>query len=249
MSGRRAPNRTQTQPSDRGGAAARGRRRPASTTGEPVLPDVYQEMLRESGVGASVARPKRRKVGGEGDEIIDTAWPTPAVASSSKLVQEEGEKPGEKLELVEEANEELDDSDDDDNEIDWEDVDLTTVSESKLAESAVLEVTLNDPSGMKRPTFERRKVTVVDRKIRLEVHKLHLLCLMAHVSRRNKWCNNKQVQVIPNYFQYTVASRLICSGKPPASIPRWHPNLQFEPGPTTLPVRTKYKVLERSHRS
>lgn len=254
MSGRRAPNRTQTQPSDRSGTAARGRRRPVSTTGEPVLPDVYQEMLRESGIGVRVAKQKRRKVEKGGDEIIDTAWPTapePAVASSSKPVQEQGEKPGEKPGLVEEAGEELDDSDDDDNEVDWEDVDLTTVTvlEPKLAESAVLEVTLNDPSEMKRSTIERRKITAVDRKIRLEVHKLHLLCLMAHVSRRNRWCNNKQVQVILIYFHYTVVSRLICSGKPLASIPRWHPNLQFESGPTTLPVRTKYKVLERSHRS
>ncbi|RPB24529.1 Rad4-domain-containing protein [Terfezia boudieri ATCC MYA-4762] len=190
MSGRRALNRTQTQPSNRGGPA-RGRRRP---TGVPVLPDVYQEMLRESGVGASVAGKKRRKVENGGDEVIDTAWPTalePAVASSSKPVQLQREKPWEKPELVEEADEELDDSDDDDNEVDWEDVDLTTVLEP---ESGVLEVTLNSPGEMKRPTLERRKITVVDQKIRLEVHKLHLLCLMVHVSRRNKWCNNKQVQ-------------------------------------------------------
>jgi len=217
MSGRRpAPNRTQAQPSGHGGTVARGRRRPASVAGEPALPDVYQEMLRESGVGASVARQKRRKVGKEGDEIIDTAWPSalkPAIASNTKPTQEQREKPGEKPELVEAADEGLDDSDDDDNEVDWEDVDLTTVLEPKPAGPAVLEVTLNDSSEMKGSTLERRKVTAMDRKIRLEVHKLHLLCLMAHVSRRNQWCNNKQVQVIPNYFRYKVASRLICFRK------------------------------------
>lgn len=184
----------------------RGRRRPASTTGEPILPDIYQEMLRESGVGASVARQKRRRVGKEDDATIDTPWPTApeiAGASSSKPAEEqkkEGEMPVGKPLLVGEDDEELDDSDDDDDEIDWEDVDLTTALESKAAEPAVLEVMLNDPSEIKRPAFERKKATAVDRKIRLEVHKLHLLCLMAHVSRRNKWCNNRQVQVIPNYF-------------------------------------------------
>ncbi|KAI1430594.1 Rad4-domain-containing protein [Xylaria sp. CBS 124048] len=29
---------------------------------------------------------------------------------------------------------------------------------------------------------------------RLEVHKTHLLCLLAHVSRRNKWCNDHKVE-------------------------------------------------------
>ncbi|KAF8429638.1 hypothetical protein EV426DRAFT_703435 [Tirmania nivea] len=250
MSGRRsAPSRTQAQPSDRGGAAARGRRRPASTAGEPVLPDVYQEMLRESGVDASVTRQKRRKVEKEGDESIDTSWPTapePAVASSSKLVQKDVRaKYREKLELVEETDEQLDDSDDDDNEVDWEDVDLTTALELKPAEPAVLEVTLNDICEMERPTFERRKVTVMDRKIRLEVHKLHLLCLMAHVSRRNKWCNNKQVQA--NLQRQFQDDTLISNLNPAPQLYQLERNTRFLRGLTEVKNlwRRKFWITRR----
>ncbi|KAF8457685.1 hypothetical protein BGX38DRAFT_1139181 [Terfezia claveryi] len=244
MSGRRAPDRTQTQPSNCGGPA-RGRRRP---TGEPVLPDVYHEMLRESGVAASVAGKKRRKVENGDDEFIDTAWPTalePAVASSSKPVQVQREKPGEKPELVEEADEELDDSDDDGNEVDWEDVDLTTVLEPKLAESGVLEVTLNGPGELKRPTFERRKITVVDQKVRLEVHKLHLLCFMFHVSRRNKWCNNKQVQ--ENLRRRFQDDTLISNLNPAPQLYQLERNTRFLRGLTEIKNlwRRKFWITRR----
>jgi len=215
MSGRSpTPNKTQSQLSGHGGVAVRSRRRSALTAGEPVLPDVYQEMLRESGVGASVARQKRRRVEEEGDEIIDTAWPAapePAVASSSEPAgkrKKGGEKPIEQQKLMEEVVEELgDDSDDDDDDdgIDWEDVDLTTALEPKPADSEVLEVMLNDRGEAKKPVLERKKITAIDRRIRLEVHKLHLLCLMAHVSRRNKWCNNTQVQVTPKFLSTCIS--------------------------------------------
>jgi xeroderma pigmentosum group C-complementing protein len=40
----------------------------------------------------------------------------------------------------------------------------------------------------------RRAITSVDKKKRLDVHKMHVLCLMYHVHRRNAWCNDLRVQ-------------------------------------------------------
>lgn len=207
MSGRRPGlDRAQTQSAKDGRVAARGRRRPASTAGEPIVPEVYQEMLRESGVAASATRKKRRRVENQDDAVIDTAWPTALAAgagsNSSKLVQTgktEKEDAVAETEQVE-GKAELDNVDegdsDEDDEIDWEDVDLTTVLDIQPTDLATLEITLNDSNGQKKSLLERRRITAIDRKIRLEAHKLHLLCLFAHVSLRNTWCNDEQVQVI-----------------------------------------------------
>ncbi|KAJ4338985.1 hypothetical protein N0V95_007905 [Ascochyta clinopodiicola] len=40
----------------------------------------------------------------------------------------------------------------------------------------------------------RRAITSVDRKRRLDIHKMHVLCLLYHVHRRNAWCNDARVQ-------------------------------------------------------
>ena len=157
------------------------------------MADVYQDMLRESGAPLPSAKKRRKVMKVEDDEAVDTAWPTappsePEPSTASMLVQE-----------VEEAPKNAEDETTDDGEdVDWEDVDLTAISEPNRmggGESGILEVTLNDPNQRSKSLSEKRRVTAVDRKIRLEAHKLHLLCLLAHVSRRNIWCNNREVQV------------------------------------------------------
>jgi xeroderma pigmentosum group C-complementing protein len=40
----------------------------------------------------------------------------------------------------------------------------------------------------------RRAITLVDKKKRLDIHKMHVLCLLYHVHRRNAWCNDLRVQ-------------------------------------------------------
>ncbi|KAL8679711.1 MAG: hypothetical protein Q9186_004029 [Xanthomendoza sp. 1 TL-2023] len=39
----------------------------------------------------------------------------------------------------------------------------------------------------------RRPLTAVERQLRLEVHKVHLLCLLSHVHLRNHWCNDQNI--------------------------------------------------------
>ena len=59
---------------------------------------------------------------------------------------------------------------------------------------APLELVLNDPETRKAAGPVKRKITAVERRVRLEIHKMHLMCLMTHVSLRNRWCNDKAVQ-------------------------------------------------------
>ncbi|KAL8877772.1 MAG: hypothetical protein Q9192_008601, partial [Flavoplaca navasiana] len=44
------------------------------------------------------------------------------------------------------------------------------------------------------PAVARKKpLTALERKLRLEVHKVHLLCLLSHVHMRNHWCNDQNI--------------------------------------------------------
>jgi xeroderma pigmentosum group C-complementing protein len=71
----------------------------------------------------------------------------------------------------------------------------------------------------------RRAITSVDKKKRLDIHKMHVLCLLYHVYRRNVWCNDLRVQTTlrklvppktllalvpnPDLTQYSASKRFI----------------------------------------
>ena len=53
-----------------------------------------------------------------------------------------------------------------------------------------------DVEPQKRLSAGRRKaLTAADRKMRLEIHKTHILALLSHGRLRNQWCNDSKVQV------------------------------------------------------
>ena len=59
-----------------------------------------------------------------------------------------------------------------------------------------LELVLDDPAARKAAADpRRRRITAVERRIRLESHKLHLICLLSHAHCRSGWCNNADVKV------------------------------------------------------
>jgi xeroderma pigmentosum group C-complementing protein len=71
----------------------------------------------------------------------------------------------------------------------------------------------------------RRAITSVDKKKRLYIHKMHVLCLLYHVYRRNSWCNDLRVQTTlrklvppktllnlvpnPDLTQYSASKRFV----------------------------------------
>ena len=89
-----------------------------------------------------------------------------------------------------------------DSDVNWEEVDLKGVSEDEASsgldpQPEELNLVLGeDKQRLLKP--ERRKgkiITGAERKLRLEVHKMHLCCLLVHVYIRNSWCNDQGVQV------------------------------------------------------
>ncbi|KAL8705320.1 MAG: hypothetical protein Q9201_001566 [Fulgogasparrea decipioides] len=87
----------------------------------------------------------------------------------------------------------------------WEEVNLAQESLHADDEGADneegrdLQLVLNgDGKGdPKEPTALRRKpLTAVERKLRQEVHKVHILCLLSHIHLRNHWCNDQNIHKI-----------------------------------------------------
>ena len=170
--------------------------------------DVYNEMLRDAlssspPPGTVEDRPiKRRKTARA--LAVDTARngatePSPPAASaeSDRALEVSMRNPAFGNQQV--AYNDSDESDDSD--FDWEEVDLVQRAGPEQVPSSKddsLSLVLGGDTKSASPDTKSRKrkpATAAERKLRLEIHKLHVLCLLAHVHLRNHWCNDEAVHV------------------------------------------------------
>ena len=182
------------------------------------VPDVYREMLAETVLSGPSSkqndRPsKRRRVGGK--LVEQQAAETEAVSLPASTVAVQQSDLDELFEEDETAQQEqrqqqeilLSQSEDSaDSDVDWENVDLkpasdhdNVVPELSTAEetgaSKKLDLVLNDELERQDTRPKRKAVTALEKKLRLEIHKVNLCCLMAHTHTRNHWCNDGKIQV------------------------------------------------------
>jgi xeroderma pigmentosum group C-complementing protein len=97
---------------------------------------------------------------------------------------------------VQTAFESSDDSDEEN--FDWEDVEIggDAADEVQIQPGESLTIVIGDQDGKPRARRKAQKTpTQAERKLRLDVHKIHMTCLLYHVFLRNHWCNDHQLQV------------------------------------------------------
>ncbi len=90
-----------------------------------------------------------------------------------------------------------------DSELEWEEVGAVSdatggvVSPDKTVGNEDLSIRLDAVQSPSKngASSSRRSLNAVERSVRVEIHKLHLLALLAHVHMRNSWCNDRVVQV------------------------------------------------------
>jgi xeroderma pigmentosum group C-complementing protein len=103
-----------------------------------------------------------------------------------------------------------------------EEVDLVTPQVADI--SITIGGKKSEDTSTKR-RVRRRAITSVDKKKRLDIHKMHVLCLLYHVYRRNSWCNDLRVQTTlrklvppktllnlvpnPDLTQYSASKRFV----------------------------------------
>ncbi|KAL6249135.1 hypothetical protein RBB50_004198 [Rhinocladiella similis] len=174
-----------------------------SDASDDGIPAMYGEMLaeaaREEQTRFSTSRPtKRRKINEEPPSEIglefDLLGPDDNVADANVT----GNNTPDRLQQV--VYDEFEASDESD--VEFEDVDLDAPPEdpdaAETSHQSHLELDLSKTNlDTPRRAMPRRKpVSAAERKLRLEVHKAHLLCLLGHLSCRNRWCESPSVQSI-----------------------------------------------------
>jgi len=194
-------------------APLRGRRQPALTRRNEHPADYYNEMLDEEAVEVAAssaddgrAIKKRRTDGRSADTEEKLTTPVKRVLNATSTPQS-----------TERAQQVVyDDFQTEESDFEFEDVDLQgapeepdgPVNEPSAADRATdlnIAVTLEGDrtKGKKLRTNQRLSSSTVEKQKRIDIHKVHLCCLLAHVYTRNAWCNDEQIQVRPNRITYS----------------------------------------------
>lgn len=159
------------------------------------IPQVYQEMLAEAEARDTQAQVEDRPTKKRKMQEQPVATPVAPVSDQASQTQLAEHQPDRQVQTV------YDSSTSDESDMEWEEVDLqqppAPADIAPLAEdSGPMEITLDRHEDQKRKVVPKRKpITAAERKLRLDIHKVHVLCLMRHAQMRNLWCNDEEVQV------------------------------------------------------
>lgn len=179
---------------------------------QQAVPNVYQKMLADatssspSQIGEEGRAPKRRRVGGriitQGDREIP---PLDSGINNETAENSELDEPFEDVRPAQQEIVETESEDSADSDVDWEEVQLKDHGSEDgtpgpgQSDGEGLNLVLNDHEKSAKTAMterpKRKPLTVEDKKLRLEIHKMHVCCLLAHVFLRNHWCNDEKVYV------------------------------------------------------
>jgi xeroderma pigmentosum group C-complementing protein len=227
--------------------------------------NIYGELLAEAGVTPrtrtqdNLERPlKRRRPASSHEEQkpqaledADSRFEAWLNASDEEdATFEDVHIPAPTMQTMERDSEE--DYDDDDDDVEFEDVDFgaldTKTSEPAGSKDLELNLTAQQSVASAKKLAERRKpITKEDRERRIEIHKVHLLSLLAHVARRNHWCNDAKAQ---DYLRPLLTDKMVKSLTPAATLSQFGRKESLKNGLQQAGVmwRIKYKVTERGLR-
>ncbi|POS79802.1 hypothetical protein DHEL01_v201807 [Diaporthe helianthi] len=173
-------------------------------------------MLRESGAlpnrmtSEATERPlKRRRTGRQAGGDTVAGGPSERASNASIAEDNSSEDDDEDIEFedvdipkptVQTTYRESSD-DESEEEAQFEDVDFDAVfanSEQAPQQPKTLELNLTaakEALAPSRRVGDRRKpITKEEKELRVDIHKAHILCLLAHAEKRNHWCNDPVVQ-------------------------------------------------------
>ncbi|KAI1662165.1 Rad4-domain-containing protein [Daldinia decipiens] len=175
------------------------------------VPDIYRQMLVEADVQSDAPLPerplKRRRPGQKNEESPKKLNPpetTPKIEDADDEEDIQFEDVSLPAATVQTVYRDSDEEDEDDDDIQFEDVDfsappnLNNTEDAEDAEDAnkdlVLDFSTQAATGAQKTVDRRKPISRAEKDRRIEIHKMHLLCLLAHVARRNRWCNDAVVQ-------------------------------------------------------
>jgi xeroderma pigmentosum group C-complementing protein len=265
MAGRKRP-----APSESGGRRVSSRLRGSATKNNDVVPDVYRQMLAEAGASTSKhtaselpQRPiKRRRPAGRAEIIasqkVDVEELQPPADQDDEDDDEDIEfedvpPPAPTVQTMLRGSE--DEEEEDDEEMHFEDVDLGTLDLAGPgpADEAPGDLNLNltvQQAAMapaKRVIDRRKPATKEEKERRVHVHKVHILCLLCHVSMRNRWCNDPEVQAA---LRPLLTAKVVKFLNPASNVSQFGRTESLKKGLQEVATvfKTKYTITERGIR-
>jgi xeroderma pigmentosum group C-complementing protein len=199
-----------------GQAAKKRRSTCGNQRGDDDIPVVFQEMLAEAVATSSAATPTetrayigRRPVSEEPAEFESEQE---GVLPGKGKQRESPPRSQDSLQQI--VKDDFDDSEDDD--VEFEDVDLDETREAinDKPERQPLQLDLAAGNATPRRSIRRKLATATERRLRLDVHKVHTLLLLSAVRCRNFWCESEAVQGI---LKPLVSRKTISELHPPDS--------------------------------
>lgn len=204
--------KNRSAPNDTGGRRVSSRLRGSAAKSNDIVPDIYRQMLAEAG-GASASRQaaedtperplKRRRPGERAEKNARQK-----VADEKQPDQDDGDEDIEFEDVpvpaptVQTMLRDSEEEDEEEEELQFENVDFGALelNAAGSAEEEPKELNLNltvQKAAMapaQRVVDRRKPATREEKERRVHVHKMHVLCLLCHVSMRNRWCNDPEVQ-------------------------------------------------------
>ncbi|KAI1211293.1 Rad4-domain-containing protein [Annulohypoxylon truncatum] len=239
-------------------ATPRSSRSMRSNTKKSDVPDIYNQMLADADVQAHATpseRPLKRRKPGRRNEQSPKKPDPPKVIPKPEDADDEDDAQFEDVPLpaatVQTVFRDSDEEEEDD-EIQFENVDFSIPpSNLDTTEDGDKDLELNFSSRMAaspRKSVDRRKpISKEERSRRVEVHKMHLLCLLAHVARRNQWCNDDTVQ---KTLRKLLTDKMVTYLNPSAKLSQFGQANSLKEGLNRVGTmfKTKYQVTERGIR-
>ncbi|KAF2804558.1 Rad4-domain-containing protein [Mytilinidion resinicola] len=213
MAGARGrPRKTADSTNNRSTARTRSSRK--TTKKDADIPDVFQDLLAEAAPSASAGpdednKPLKKRKTARSTRIAEPGAQPPPTTTESRTTPQRDPSPHTQddsvdngyngtrlLQTVTDYSEESEESD-----LEWEDVGIDQAEEGDQKSdeerpigdiSIVLGGDKNDQKARKQ--VRRKGVTAAEKKLRLDIHKMHILCLLYHVHLRNAWCNDFKTQ-------------------------------------------------------
>lgn len=230
-------------------------------------------MLAEAGASTSrhtacdaPERPPKRRRPGERAAILarqKVAEPT-ALPSADQAGEDEDEDDEEEIEFedvpapsptVQTVLRDSDDEEEEDEELQFEDVDFGALDMAgpgpadEVSQDLKLNLTVQQAAmaPAKRIIDRRKPATKEEKERRVHVHKVHVLCLLCHVSMRNRWCNDPEVQAA---LRPLLTAKMVKFLNPSSNVSQFQRTETLKKGlqEAATMFKTKYAVTERGMR-
>lgn len=231
-------------------------RRTAAKNDTDVIPDVVKEMVVEVRKAKQAAAenedtptepPRKRKRPGEKPAKPSKENDAGNDGNDEEIEFEDVPIPAPTIQTMVRDTDDEEDDDDDDDDIQFEDVNINGAQANTRYEGPKtldLDLTAYMASLAPKKGDRRKALGREEKDRRIETHKVHLLCLLAHVELRNRWCNDPEVQ---DALRPLLSRKTVGFLRPRASLNQFSRTESLRRGISEAKevFRTRFEITER----